>query len=318
MNVSIIIPNYNGEALLRKNLPKVFEAGEYYAKETQKLIEVVVIDDCSTDNSVKEIQNLESRIQNLRIKFKIIKNEKNLGFAKSINKGVESAGGEIVVLLNSDVAPEKEFLVPLIRHFKDEKVFAVGCMDKSIEGSKIILRGRGVGEWQRGFLVHSRGEVNKKDTLWVNGGSGAFKKQIWEKLGGFNTIYNPFYWEDIDLSYRAQKSGYKVFFEPKSVVVHEHEKGAIKAKFNSSQIKTITYRNQFLFVWINATDLNLQFLHIFWLPYHFLIAVKNLDIAFLKGLFFAFTNLPEVITFRLKAQKNIVKSDKEVIKNMLQ
>ena len=51
------------------------------------------------------------------------------------------------------------------------------------------------------------------------------------KLGGFDGLYDPFYWEDIDLSYRAQKSGYKVIFEPKSIVTHEHEKGTVKEMF---------------------------------------------------------------------------------------
>ena len=47
--------------------------------------------------------------------------------------------------------PEKDFLKPLMEHFNDESVFAVGCMDKSIENGKTVLRGRGIGKWKKGF-----------------------------------------------------------------------------------------------------------------------------------------------------------------------
>ena len=216
-------------------------------------------------------------------------------------------------MLNTDVVPEKDFLKPLMEHFNDESVFAVGCMDKSIENGKTVLRGRGIGKWKKGFLVHKRGEINKTNTLWVGGGSGAFRKLIWDKLGGLNQIYNPFYWEDIDLSYRALKSGYKVLFEPKSIVYHEHEKGAIRKKFSPFKIKTIAYRNQFIFVWENATDISLQFLHVF--GYHIIFkALIRLDMPFFIGFLRALILLPKIIQSSFKAQKLFIKSDREVIK----
>jgi len=223
---------------------------------------------------------------NNRSIIKLIKNERNLGFASTVNRGVEEAKGEVIVLLNTDVYPEEGFLEPILLHFRDPKVFAVGMLDKSIENDKIVRRGRGVAEWRRGFYIHSRGEVNKTDTAWVSGGSGAFKKAIWEKLDGFDEIYNPFYWEDIDLSYRAQKKGYKILFEPKSVVVHDHEKGAIKSRFSSWKIKSISFRNQFLFVWKNA-DFKQFISHIFWLPHHFFKSVITIDTCFIAGFLWA-------------------------------
>ncbi len=298
MNISVVIPNYNGEDNLYKNLPKVFDAVGN--------AEIIVIDDASTDGSLKVLDSFKPKI-------KIIKNEKNFGFSSTVNFGVKAAEGDIVILLNTDVIPERGFLSPLLSHFKDDKVFAVGCMDKNKEEGKIVLRGRGIGFWKRGFLIHARGEVNKTNTLWVSGGSGAFRKSIWEKLGGFDNLYNPFYWEDIDLSYRAIKSGFKVLFEPKSVVFHEHEKGAIKKNFLPSQIKSIAYRNQFIFVWKNATDLDLQFSHLFWLPYHFIKAFIRLDLAFFKGFFNAFIKLPQIIKSSLRNQKLFALRDNQVI-----
>ncbi|MFH1832971.1 MAG: glycosyltransferase family 2 protein [Candidatus Levyibacteriota bacterium] len=315
MNISIVIPNYNGEELLEKNLPKVIEAiSEYNGGE----IEFVIVDDGSTDDSIEKIKNQKSKIKNTNVKLKIIENSKNLGFSSTVNRGVKESMGEIIILLNTDVIPEKNFLGPLLLHFNDPNVFAVGCMDKSIEDGKVILRGRGIGRWERGFFVHKRGEVDKKDTLWVNGGSGAFRKSIWDKIGGFNELYNPFYWEDIDLSYRAQKMGYKILFEPKSIVVHEHEKGIIKKKMSLSKIKTVAYRNQIIFTWLNITDLDWQFQHFFWLPYHLFKSLIHRNREFLIGFFQALILLPKIIKTSSKIQKLFVKKDKEIIGDFLE
>ncbi len=312
MNISVIIPNYNGQDLLKKNLPKVVDSLSSY-KDGE--VEIIVTDDCSIDSSIEVLKNFESKIKSLypSIKFKIVKNEKNLGFSSNVNIGAKNAKGDILILLNTDVYPKKDFLMPLISHFSDSNIFAVGCMDESIEGKNIILRGRGIGGWKRGFFVHSRGEVDRTNTLWVGGGSGAFRKSIWDKLGGFNSLYNPFYWEDIDLSYRALKSGYKILFEPKSVVTHEHEKGAIKSTYSDFKVKTIAYRNQFIFVWKNITDLDLQLLHLFWLPFYFIKALINMDKAFFKGFFSAFIKLPQIIKSSLEDQKLFVLKDSQVV-----
>lgn len=316
MKISIIIPNYNGEELLKKNLPKVFEAIDVYINGKK---EIIVADDCSLDNSISVLRQLKPQMESSYpdIIFKLIENDKNIGFSSNINKGVRSASGDILILLNSDVIPEKYFLKPLMRHFEDEKIFAAGCMDKSIEEGKIVLRGRGIGSWKRGFLMHSRGEVDRTNTLWVGGGSGAFRKSIWDKLGGFSSLYDPFYWEDIDLSYRALKSGYKIVFEPKSVVVHEHEKGAIKSTYSNFKVKTIAYRNQFIFVWKNTTDFNLLSLHLIWLPYHFIKAFINKDWIFFRGLTMAVLLLPRIIVARIKSQKYFVKSDRDTAKDFV-
>lgn len=314
IKVSIVIPNYNGEKLLKKNLESVFEAAEYYANKHNSQIEIVIADDCSEDNSIEEVKSLKLKVKSRNLKLKIIWNEMNLGFSSTVNKGVKESEGEIVVLINTDVRPEKDFLIPLVSHFKEEELFAVGCMDKSIENGKVILRGRGIGKWEKGFLMHSRGEVDKTNTLWVAGGSGAFRKSIWEKLGGFDELYNPFYWEDIDLSYRAVKSGYRILFEPKSVVVHEHEEGAIKKKYSYFKIKTIAYRNQFIFVWKNITDLDLYLLHFdFWVFYHLVNALMRKDWCLILGFFRAYVLLPKILKSRFKVKRLFAKSDKEVI-----
>lgn len=313
MITSIIIPNYNGVSLLKKNLPKVINAANYYSKESSNQVEIIVVDDASLDGSVEFVKN---QIKNLKgVKLKLVEVKKNRGFSSTVNKGAMESKGEFLVLLNTDVYPEEGFLKPLISNFKDIDVFAVGILDKSIEEGKVHLRGRGIGEWKKGFLVHSRGEIDKRNTLWASGGSAAFRTSLWKKLGGLDEIYNPFYWEDIDLSYRALKSGYKVIFENRSIVFHEHQKGTIKKEYSGFKIKTIAYRNQFIFVWKNATDFILQIGHVLYLPYHFIKALSSRDWPFLIGFLKAFILLPKIIKSSFKAQKNFKIKDSQLIEN---
>lgn len=307
MKISFVIPNFNGELLLKDNIPTILTIAR------KNNAEVIIVDDCSEDNSIALIKKLQE-VYKKDLKIILVKNEKNLGFASAANIGVAKAEGDIVVLLNTDVVPQEDFLLPLISHFKNENVFAVGCMDKSIERGKTILRGRGVGKWKRGFLMHARGEVDRDNTLWVSGGSGAFRKSLWEKFGGFNELYNPFYWEDIDLSYRALKSGYTVLFDAKSIVTHEHEKGAIKSKYTQKEIKTIAYRNQFIFVWSNITDITLLLSHFFWLPYHMISLFLKKEWEFFKGFGEAIGLLQKILSYRKEKKKYYQKSDYEVIR----
>jgi GT2 family glycosyltransferase len=313
MNISIIIPNYNGEKLLAENIPKVIDAVSEYKNGT---IEIIIPDDGSKDTSIEIVQNLSKRYTG-KITIKLVQNRKNRGFSSNVNTGVAVATGEILVLLNTDVIPHKGFLEPLLVHFTDKKVFGVGCVDESVENGSIILRGRGVGAWKRGFLIHRAGSVEKTNTLWVSGGSSAFRKSLWDKLGGLNEFYNPFYWEDIDLSYRAQKAGYKVILEPKSRVVHEHEKGSILTSQRSFKVRKIAYRNQFFFVWLNITDPMFLLSHIFWIPFYFLRTLLRGDGAFIFGFFAALSKFPPIIFQRNRIQKFFVVSDKEVIAKSL-
>lgn len=298
MKITAVVPNYNGLHLLKRNLVTLIRI---FGKT-----DLVVVDDGSRDGSVDWLKSHYPAL-------KIIEKVTNSGFATSVNLGVKAAEGDIIVLLNTDVVPKPDFLEALIQHFKDEKVFAVGCLDESTEKTQLVERGRGVGKFARGFLVHSRGEVNQSTTLWVNGGSGAFRKSIWEKLGGMDELFDPFYWEDIDISYRAQKSGYKIVFEPQAVVRHEHETGSIKSHYSQEIIKKIAYRNQFLFVWKNITDLNYVINHWLWFPYHLIFAIIRSDWAFVKGYFMALSVLRILMQKRTQAHKLFTKTDREVL-----
>lgn len=313
MKISVVIPNYNGEEILKKNIPKVVEALRTYQAKSNYAVELIINDDFSKDNSIDVLHQLKEKLKNTQVPLFIYQNEKNFGFSTTVNRGVRKASGDLVVLLNTDVNPQKDFLSPLVENFDDLKVFGVGCVDKSIEGENVVLRGRGVGYWGKGFLHHEKGDLDSTNTFWVSGGSSMFRKSLWDKFGGLDEIYNPFYWEDIDLSYRAQKAGYKVLFEKRSIVIHEHEKGAIKSKYKPISVQKIAMRNQFIFIWKNITDTSLLLQHILWLPYYLLKSILKYDQVFLSGFLKALLLFPKIIQLRIKESKLNSISDREVL-----
>lgn len=308
MLIDVIVPNYNGFDLLKENLLKVIE-------ETKKYKGSIIIVDDGSDKT--EFDKLESFIKSLsNSAVMLLRNEKNLGFSSTVNRGVAKSNADFVVILNTDVVPEKNFLEAAIEDLQsDENLMGVGFMDKSIEDGKTVLRGRGLARWEKGFLVHRRGDVDRTDTFWISGGSSLIRRDVFEKHSGFDTLYNPFYWEDIDFSYRVRKSGFKVKFEPKSIVIHKHNEGAIKKNFTESQVKTIAYRNQFIFVWKNVTDFNLIASHLLWMPYHLLTAILRLDLSFLIGFILAIFRLPDIIMKRSKQKKLYTNKDSILFKS---
>lgn len=303
MKVSIIIPNFNGKRLLKENLPKVLKACQYYSKKDW---EIIVVDDASTDESALFVKKRYPKIR-------LVVHQKNQQFAISCNDGVKVARGRIVVLLNNDVVPEKDFLKPILESFTDGKVFSVGCKEKSFENGRVVFSGRAQGEFRKGFLIHWRaGNQNKKDTLWTTSGSAAYRKSLWLKLGGLDPLFRPAYGEDIDLSYRALKADYKILFEPKSCVFHQHETTNLRV-FGKSKIKIYGFKNQFLFVWKNITDFSLFLAHLLWLPYHLIFSGIRSRGLFLLGFLQALAQLPEALGARQRAKKQFVLSDKKIL-----
>ena len=113
MKVSVVIPNFNGRELLEKNLPSVLKAKENLEN---KIIEIIIVDDGSFDESVNFIKNNFSGV-------KIIKHKINRGFSATVNTGVRTAKGDLIALLNNDVIPSEDFLKAALPHFENDKVF---------------------------------------------------------------------------------------------------------------------------------------------------------------------------------------------------
>lgn len=236
MKISVIVTNYNGQKLLKKFLPYVFE-------NSTEADEIIVTDDASKDDSIKYLKNIQSKYP----KLKIIHHIKNIGFAANTNFAVNKAIGDYIVLLNNDINPQKNYIKNSLNHFKDEKVFGIGFAEIGNENWARIY-------WKSGYIQYNQGKPSNKShiTGWLSGGSSIIKKEYFLKLGGFDTIYKPFYSEDVDLGYRAWKSGYKLIWQPKAQVFHQHE--STISRFPKRFTDYVKERNRLLVVLRNITD----------------------------------------------------------------
>ena len=268
--VSVVIPTYNGLHLLQKHLPAVIAS-------LSMDDEMIIVDDCSSDTTVETLtrnyrltkdvgsDSISGSIPSKKIGIKVVSTTENLRFAGACNLGVSHASNGLIFLLNNDVSPKNDVLSVLVPHFDDPECFAVGCKEyeNTEEG---IASGKNILWFERGRFMHKRDpQMHSGETAWVSGGSGVFDKNKWVLLGGFDKRFYPAYWEDIDLSFRARKKGWKVLFEERAIVLHKHE-STHKDVFGSKKIEKISFKNGELFTIKHATLRQyLQFL--LWRPY---------------------------------------------------
>lgn len=245
-NISFIIPTYNGKHLLEKNLPAVIE-------EISKGDELIIIDDAGNDGTPGWLEKvIKKRVEQRGAILKVIINSKNLRFGASCNKAVKDASNDLIFLLNNDVSPHKGSAEALHHHFKDNQVFGVGCLEKEKKDGKSVEHGKNKLWFERGIFIHSKAHnMDSGATAWVIGGSGMFDRKKWLELGGFDELFYPAYWEDIDLSFRARKRGWKVLFESKAVVDHNHE-STNKDVFGQNRLENISWSNSLKFTWKNG------------------------------------------------------------------
>lgn len=298
MNVSIIIPNWNGKHLLEKNLPNLLKL----LKISSFKYEVIVVDDGSVDESIVFLKKISQAYRFL----KIIKNKTNLGFGESVNKGVIAAKYEIVLLLNTDVQVEKETIPYLLNGFKDKNIFAVGANEngKYGIGDFIYCPGVFIGmDWK----VKAKDKEIKK-ALWVCGGNTAFRRQVWIELGGLSPLFKPFYYEETDLCYRAWKRGYKIIWNPKAKVKHLHKSGTIRKNYSTEYINFIIQRNQLIFVAKNISDYKI-------LIKVFKSVIKKIyfEPRYLKIILTVMVKIPEILATKIKEAKMVKISDREIL-----
>jgi GT2 family glycosyltransferase len=186
---------------------------------------------------------------------RVIRTEANQGFSRACNAAIQAATGDALLLLNNDVSVAADFLAPLARALASApEVFAVNAsillpgLERRDEGEKIGGFHHGI------FYVDCprRASPRRTPTLYATACAALYRRDRVDALGGFDELFSPFYWEDVDLSYRALRRGWEVFYEPQSVVHHEHE--TTTSRMDPRYKSMIRERNQFLFVWKNVTD----------------------------------------------------------------
>jgi len=246
MKASLIIVNHNGQDLLAKSLPAALEAAQQGGGHA-----VLVADDGSTDDSIEFLCKRFPEVRVLALPKR--------GFGAACNASVAAAETEAVVLLNNDVVVSPDFLEPLLENLARPDVFAVGCKFLNPDGSLTdALGNRTSGEWRGGLLylhheTRPEGLARTCRQLYANGGGMAFSREKWLALGGFDPLYLPIYWEDVDLGYRAWGRGWQVLYEPASVVFHD-QGSTMKRLHRPARIELISARNAILFCWQNLLE----------------------------------------------------------------
>ena len=260
-NVSILIPTYNGRHLLEIFLRSTLET----VKKDSNNHEIIVIDNGSIDNSVQYIKNHYPEI-------KIVKLKENKMLANALNTGLKVAKNDIIIIIiNNDMCIDKKFIPSLIKHFKSQKIFAVSSkimhLDRcTIEGG--IRQGLVLFGFFEAFGTRAKNELDIGQIDFISPvlvvENGAFNKRILLDLGGLDPLF-PLWATFTDICYRAWKKGYYMIFEPTSIVYHRGASTTGRPEFRK-KFKFLQYKENFLFMWKNFTDLNLIIEHILFLP----------------------------------------------------
>jgi GT2 family glycosyltransferase len=249
--ISIVIPNYNGEQLLRENLPSIFAAVEQW----QGPAEVIIVDDCSRDGSCLLIREMFPAAR-------LLVNAKNSGFSKTCNIGMAAAEFSILLCINTDVKVETGLLTTLAPHFADPELFAVTprvIVEREGKNQGAVF-GRCSGGFIKGSFASAEIELPERENLYAVGACVAYDADKFRALGGYSEIYSPYLFEDVDISYRAWKRGWRSVYDPAATVWHYSN--ATLGKVKRSTNKVIYYRNRFIFHWINLSDPSILFWNI--------------------------------------------------------
>ena len=217
--VSVVIPSLDDFDLLERDLPPLLE--ELAARAQGD--EILVVDDTGRDA-------LSDRLASSFPAVKVLARPENGGFAAALRSGIEAARHELVFAMNPDVRVRQGFLDPLVACLQEEDVSAVvprvllGGDEERIESLTEL-------QWKEGMVEISQpgldpgGEGPRLRILPVAfpiGGACLLKRKDFLDSGGFDPMYEPFYWEDVDWGWRAWRAGKRILYQPASVVEHHH------------------------------------------------------------------------------------------------
>jgi GT2 family glycosyltransferase/ubiquinone/menaquinone biosynthesis C-methylase UbiE/glycosyltransferase involved in cell wall biosynthesis len=210
--VSVIIPVYG------KIEYTLYCLASIASNPPQASFEVIVIDDCSPDNSVEVLDNIQG--------IHLIQNKQNQGFIRSCNAGAKAAQGEYLYFLNNDTEVTQGWMDELLRTFQE-------FPGTGLTGSKLIypdgrLQEAGGIIWQDGSawnFGHSQDPLlpvynYAREVDYCSGASIMVPKTLFDGLGGFDEYYLPAYCEDSDLALKIRDKGYRVIYQPMSTVIH--------------------------------------------------------------------------------------------------
>lgn len=242
---SIIIANWNGRHLLERFLPSILEA-------IRDCDEVIVVDNGSSDESV---ELLKTKFPQVRL----IALPRNYGFSVANNLGALMAKHEIIVLLNNDMKPEKGFLEPMLEHFDDPNVFAVSAKLLRFDGSpdfanrnRLAVSGGFISVVCEQDKEKLRFATKPEKQFHAPGGGTAFNRKKFLALGGFDPIFSPAYFEDVDLSLKALRNGWRIIYEPRSIIWHlGAQTGRVRPRWF---FELLSFRNFWLYNFLHTPN----------------------------------------------------------------
>jgi len=229
IKICIIIVNMNGKKLLKDCLDSI-KKNTFY-----KNYKIIVVDNNSKDGSQNMIES----------KFKgidLIKNKINRGFSGGNNDGINYArrkyNPNYFYLLNNDTLVEKNWLSEVIKTTKKfNEIGIVGSKQFTFKIKQSISAG-----WIKMFGVKYYFGDKEKEVNWVSGVGFLIKREVINKIGLLDEVYNPAYYEETDFEKRTINAGFKIFHSPKSIIYHKGS-GTTK-KLNQDEIFYIFYRNR--------------------------------------------------------------------------
>jgi len=248
--VSIIILNYNGLSYVQACLASVL-------RSDHSSFEVVFVDNNSTDGSLEYARKNFGNDSRL----KIVRNYENYGYAKGNNLGVNYADGKYLVFLNVDTAVEYDWLIELIEFLDSHSdVGIVQCKLKSMDDRTVLdCTGHFIDWFGIAFVLgHGERDEGQYDSVnrifAVSGAAFAVRRNVFEKLGGFDEDFFMLFEED-DLCWRAWIAGYAVFYVPNSVVYHKS--AAIRSTMGAYTTLYLSRRNRMVSMLKNYRFANL-------------------------------------------------------------
>ncbi len=210
--VSVILPVYNEFAFTYQCLASIVHAAD------KAEMEVILADDHSTD--------LTRQICSVVSNLKVVRSEHNVGFLRNCNQAAEHASGEYLFFLNNDTQVQKGWLDTQLRLMEEDP--SIGMTGAKLVYADGRLQEAGGIIWKDGSAWNygngqdsSAPEYNYvKDVDYLSGAAIMIRAGLWRQVGGFDVRFAPAYCEDSDLAFAVRKAGYRVVYQPQSVVVH--------------------------------------------------------------------------------------------------
>ncbi|MBU0518416.1 exopolysaccharide biosynthesis polyprenyl glycosylphosphotransferase [bacterium] len=222
--ISVIIPAYNAE----KTLPYTLRALQHQSVP-RNLYEIIVVDDSSTDGTGAVAREFGVRYRR----------QNKEGPAAARNLGVRIARGDIVVFTDSDCVPEENWIEKMVKPLEDPRV--AGVMGRYLTKQKEFAARFVQLEFEERFSI-----LKKFDSIdLVPSFAAAFRRSVFEEVGGFNAHFPLANNEDVELSYQIASRGYKMVFAEDAVVYHRHPttwKKFISIKYSRAFWRTLVYK----------------------------------------------------------------------------